>query len=63
MLNDFEKLPYLAQNMKRSLSILNHKKYMKTKLLITMPLFLSASLFGALTKRVIMKELIFQSVM
>ena len=38
----------LAQNMKEmSLTILNSKKYMKAKLLITIPLFLSASLIGA----------------
>ena len=43
----YENLASLAQNMKKCLSILNHKKYMKTKLLITMPLFLSATLFGA----------------
>ena len=37
----------LAQNMReKGLTIPNNKKYMKTKLLITIPIFLSATLLG-----------------
>ena len=44
----YENLHYLAQKMKEVIpTIPNNKKYMKTKLLITMPLFLSTTLFGA----------------
>ena len=48
-----ENFHYLAQNMKEVIpAIPNHKKYMKTKLLITMPLFLSTTLFGASDQKV-----------
>ena len=40
-------LHYLAQNMKEVIpTIPNNKNYMKTKLLTTIPLFLSTTLFG-----------------
>ena len=43
----YENLHYLAQNMKEdSPTIPNNENYMKTKLLTTMPLFLSTTLFG-----------------
>jgi Ca2+-binding EF-hand superfamily protein len=43
----YENLTCLAQKMKELIpTIPNNKKYMKTKLLITMPLFLSTTLFG-----------------
>ena len=43
----YENLHYLAQNMKEVIpTIPYNKKYMKTKLLPTMPLFLSTTLFG-----------------
>jgi Ca2+-binding EF-hand superfamily protein len=43
----YENLTCLAQKMKEVIpTIPNNKKYMKTKLLITMPLFLSTTLFG-----------------
>ena len=43
----YENLHYLAQNMKEVIpTIPNNKNYMKTKLLTTIPLFLSTTLFG-----------------
>ena len=43
----YENLHYLAQKMKEdSPTIPNNENYMKTKLLTTMPLFLSTTLFG-----------------
>jgi Ca2+-binding EF-hand superfamily protein len=43
----YENLTCLAQKMKEVIrTIPNNKKYMKTKLLTTMPLFLSSTLFG-----------------